>query len=93
MYRSTERPAIQSAYTGAFGGLLWYSQGTGGVDTPPLKAPLPAYHLIIFLLKIIHLRTSIAIRRSTGHHFRNEPVQRQIIPLKQAGTLSARCSR
>lgn len=60
MYRSAERPAIQSAYTGAFGGLLWYSQGAGGVDISPLKAPLPAYHGIVFLLKIIHLRTSIA---------------------------------
>ena len=38
MYRSAERPAIQSAYTGAFGGLLWYSQGAGGVDISPLKA-------------------------------------------------------
>lgn len=31
-----------------------------GVDISPLKAPLPAYHGIVFLLKIIHLRTSIA---------------------------------
>ena len=93
MYRPAEFPAVQPTYARAFRCFFWYSQSTWDVDITPLKVSLSAYNLIIFQLRINHLRNSIAIRRSTSHHIRDAPEQRQIILLEQTNTLTARCSR